>query len=92
MTGELGMPPSPDEINSVLDLLQYAWLLGVWWIKEFMGRIKVLEERQAITPTNVEVEARVDKEISRVITKLDRMEALIIGMIQRPQTKPNIQL
>lgn len=72
----------PGDFNSVLDILEYAWVLGIYWGKQLFERLKRLEDRQAISPTLAEVEARVDKELSRVISKLDSMEALIIGLIQ----------
>lgn len=72
----------PGDFTSILDLLEYAWILGIYWGKQLFERLKKLEDKQAISPTVAEVEARVDKELSRVISKLDSMEALIIGLIQ----------
>ncbi len=72
----------PGDFRSIMDVLEYAWVLGIYWGRQLFDRLKKLEDRQAISPTVSEVEARVDKELSRVITKLDSMEALIIGLIQ----------
>ena len=84
--------PVPDDIATFIDLLKYAWVGGLYWVKGFTDRLKKVEEKQAISPTNEQVEDRVDKELLRVNTKLDRMEALLINLLtrkterQKPQT------
>lgn len=75
------------DFNSILDILEYAWVLGIYWGKQLFERLKKIEDRQAVSPTVSEVEARVDKELSRVISKLDSMEALIIGLIQNQASR-----
>lgn len=79
---------NPEEINSILDLLKYAWVAGIYWAKQILDRLKIVEDKQAISPTLKEVEERVDKELARVITKLDKVESLLIGLIQRQALHP----
>ena len=88
--------PDPDSITTILDILQYAWLAGIWWAKGILERLKVLEDKQAITPTLLEVEGRMEKELSKVAVRLDKIEALILGMIQKDVDyrfrKPDVNL
>jgi len=84
--------PNPDEIDSLFDLLKYAWVAGIYWITRMLDRITALEKATANTPTNEQVEARVDKEITKVITKLDKLETLLIEVIRGRTVKPDIKL
>ena len=75
------------QINNFWDLLQYGWMVALYWVRDLFARLKTIEEKQAGTPTKEEVEARVDKELSRDIIKLDRVEGLLISMLQNKSSK-----
>ena len=72
--------PAPGEFDSILDVLKYAWVLGAYWGKQFMDRLKTIEEKQASSPTHEQVENRVEKEMAKVTHKLDRIERMIWEM------------
>lgn len=90
----------PDDFNSVLDILKYAWVVLLYWGKELIGRVKKLEECAVLSVTAAEVEARVDrevghvdKEMQRVNSKLDRVENMLLTLIQHKIPKsPHIDL
>lgn len=84
MIDQTGAP----EFNSVWDIVNYLWLLGAYWIKDFMVRIKALEDKSAVSPTNEQVEARVDKELGRVNQKLDRMEKMMTDYLMSGHRYP----
>ena len=83
---------SPDDFNSILDVLKYAWILGAYWGKQFMDRLKKIEDKQATSPTHEQVETRVEKEMAKVTHKLDRIEKMIWDLGSHRSTKPHYDL